>query len=68
MALRYPPPRTAEVIKTEEKGSDVNLATYLMLDACRRDCDVVVLALAACQLPPRFVDRAGRTVHKPPGW
>ncbi len=32
-------PRTVEVIKTEEKGSDVNLATYLLLDAFRRDCD-----------------------------
>lgn len=116
MPLRYPPPRTAEVIKTEEKGSDVNLATYLMLDACRQECDVVVLisndsdlaeplriarvelglttvvvnpqpaairsraliaddfwqlrspALAACQLPPRVVDRAGRVVHKPAAW
>ncbi|MER7251082.1 NYN domain-containing protein [Kribbella sp. NPDC000426] len=32
MALANPPlsgPRTVEVIKTEEKGSDVNLATYL---------------------------------------
>jgi hypothetical protein len=26
-----------EVMKTEEKGSDVNLATYLLLDAFRRD-------------------------------
>ena len=34
---------TAEVIKTEEKGSDVALATYLMLDACRGDCDTAVL-------------------------
>ncbi|MBX6383120.1 MAG: NYN domain-containing protein [Microbispora sp.] len=32
-------PRTVEVVKTEEKGSDVNLATYLLLDAFRRDCD-----------------------------
>ncbi len=36
-------PRTAEIIKTEEKGSDVALATYLMLDACRGDCDTAVL-------------------------
>ncbi|MDQ6670445.1 MAG: hypothetical protein M3069_06780 [Chloroflexota bacterium] len=26
-------PRTVEVIKTEEKGSDVNLATFMLLDA-----------------------------------
>jgi uncharacterized LabA/DUF88 family protein len=44
--LAQPPargPKTAEIIKTEEKGSDVALATYLMLDACRGDCDTAVL-------------------------
>jgi uncharacterized LabA/DUF88 family protein len=35
--------RTVEVVKTEEKGSDVNLATYLLLDAFQRDCDVAVV-------------------------
>jgi hypothetical protein len=42
MALASPPaigPRTVEVIKTEEKGSDVNLATYLLVDAFRGDAD-----------------------------
>lgn len=46
MPLRHPPPagpRTVEVVKTEEKGSDVNLATYLLLDAFRRDCDTAVV-------------------------
>jgi hypothetical protein len=33
-------PRTVEVIKTEEKGTDVNIATYLLLDAFRSDSDV----------------------------
>lgn len=35
---------TVEVVKTEEKGSDVNLATHLLLDAFRRDaqCYVVI--------------------------
>src|SRR5207249_2822659 len=28
------------VVKTEEKGSDVNLATHLLYDACRNDYDV----------------------------
>ena len=28
--------RTVEVVKTEEKGSDVDLATYLLLDAFQR--------------------------------
>jgi hypothetical protein len=32
-----------EVIKTEEKGSDVNLATYLLLDGCQRDAEVAVV-------------------------
>ena len=36
-------PRTVEVIKTEEKGSDVNLATYLLVDAFRHDSDVAVV-------------------------
>jgi uncharacterized LabA/DUF88 family protein len=35
--------KTAEIIKTEEKGSDVALATHLMLDACRGDCDSAVV-------------------------
>lgn len=46
MPLAEPPPsgpRTVEVLKTEEKGSDVNLATYLLLDAFRRDCDAAVV-------------------------
>lgn len=36
-------PRTVEVIKTEEKGSDVNLATWLLVDAFESDCDLSVL-------------------------
>lgn len=32
-----------EVIKTEEKGSDVNLATYLLIDAFRSDSDMAVV-------------------------
>lgn len=46
MALATPPksgPRTVEVLKTEEKGSDVNLATYLLLDAFRGNCDTAVV-------------------------
>ncbi len=35
--------RTAEVIKSEEKGSDVNLATYLLLDGFRRDYEIAVI-------------------------
>ena len=36
-------PRTAEVTKTEEKGSDVNLASHLLLDAFRKSCDTAVV-------------------------
>jgi NYN domain len=36
-------PTTVAVIKTEEKGSDVNLATYLLLDGCRQDCGTAVV-------------------------
>jgi len=46
MPLVAPPahgPRTVEVIKTEEKGSDVNLATYLLVDAFRQDCEATVV-------------------------
>ncbi|GAA0322283.1 NYN domain-containing protein [Actinoallomurus spadix] len=46
MPLAVPPvqgPRTVEVIKTEEKGSDVNLATYLVADAFRGDFDAALV-------------------------
>lgn len=46
MPLAYPKPggpKTIEVIKTEEKGSDVNLATYLLIDAFRHDSDLAVV-------------------------
>jgi len=40
---RPPGPKTVSVLKTEEKGSDVNLASYLLLDAFRGDCQVAVV-------------------------
>lgn len=46
MALAHPPaagPRTVEVIRTDEKGSDVNLATYLLLDGFQGDYEVAVV-------------------------
>lgn len=36
-------PSTVEVVKSEEKGSDVNLATYLLADAFRNDADAFVV-------------------------
>jgi NYN domain len=35
--------RYVEVIKTQEKGSDVNLATFLLLDAFRKESDIAVV-------------------------
>ncbi|NKS36393.1 NYN domain-containing protein [Rhodococcus hoagii] len=43
MPSTNPPPATVEVIKREEKGSDVNLATYLLADAFRGDADTFVV-------------------------
>ena len=46
MPLANPPiagHQTVEVIKTEEKGSDVNLATYLVSDAYEKDFEAAVV-------------------------
>ena len=36
-------PRTVEILDTEEKGSDVNLATYLLVDGFERDYEQAVV-------------------------
>ena len=36
-------PRTVEVLRTEEKGSDVNLATFMLVDGFKRDYEVAVV-------------------------
>ncbi len=46
LPLAQPPagrPRTVEVVRTEEKGSDVNLATALLVDGFTRDFDAAVV-------------------------
>ena len=43
MANANPPPRTVEVIKTEEKGSDVNLAVHMLNDAFQKKNLVALL-------------------------
>jgi uncharacterized LabA/DUF88 family protein len=46
MPLANPPrigPRTVEVLKTEEKGSDVNLATFLLVDGFRNEYEMAVI-------------------------
>lgn len=35
--------RTVEVLRSEEKGSDVNLAAYLLRDAFQKHCDTAVV-------------------------
>lgn len=48
MRLVSPPPPpdlpTVRVHKMEEKGSDVNLATWMLVDAFENDCEVAVSA------------------------
>ena len=44
--LAQPPktgPRTVEIVDTEEKGSDVNLATYLLVDGFEDDYEMAVV-------------------------
>ncbi|MGD0684088.1 MAG: NYN domain-containing protein [Streptosporangiaceae bacterium] len=46
MPLVHPPSsgqKTERVYKTEEKGSDVNIATNMLLDAFNKDCDLAVV-------------------------
>lgn len=46
MPLANPPkvgPQTVEVRRTEEKGSDVNLAAFLLRDAFQGQCDTAVV-------------------------
>ena len=52
-----PPPNTIEVYKTEEKGSDVNLAAHLLLDGFRGyyDCAIVVSGDSDLVTPIRMV-------------
>jgi hypothetical protein len=46
LRLAKPPvsgPQTAYVLRTEEKCSDVNLASYLLLDAFRGECQTAIV-------------------------
>lgn len=67
--------------KPEEKGSDVNLATFLLIDAMDSDADASVVIsddtdlyrtltrrpLPSCQFPPTLRDERG-IITKPPTW
>lgn len=52
-------PRMAEVLKMEEKGSDVNIATYMLADAFRNDCDQLIVITNDSDLaePVRIINR-----------
>ena len=43
LPLASDPSAIVRVLRTEEKGSDVNLATYLLVDAFRGRCDTAVV-------------------------
>jgi uncharacterized LabA/DUF88 family protein len=51
--------RIAEVLKMEEKGSDVNIATYMLTDAFRQDCDQLIVITNDSDLaePVRIINR-----------
>ncbi len=58
-------PAFARVIKTEEKGTDVNIATHLIFDAFDNDCDIAVLISNDSDLVPpiqALKERFGITV------
>jgi hypothetical protein len=62
MRLVSPPPsgpRSALVFKTEEKGSDVNIATYMLADAFRKDCDQLIVITNDSDLaePVRIINK-----------
>jgi hypothetical protein len=52
-----PPPKKARIYKTEEKGSDVNIASHLLMDAFRNhfECAVVVSGDSDLLTPIRMV-------------
>lgn len=52
-------PRYADVIKREEKGSDVNIATYMLVDAFRADCDQLIVITNDSDLaePVRIINK-----------
>jgi len=68
MPLAHPQPGMkpfVEVIKTEEKGSDVNLATQLLVDACSNafECAVIISGDSDLKAPVQMViDRYHKTV------
>ena len=52
-------PRFAQILKMEEKGSDVNIATYMLTDAFRKDCDqrIVITNDSGLAEPVRIINK-----------
>lgn len=52
----------ADVMKMEEKGSDVNIATYMLVDAFRKDCEQLVVITNDSDLaePVRIINKEMR--------
>ena len=62
MPLASPPlsgPRFADVLQMEEKDSDVNIATYMLVDAFRKDCDQLIVITNDSDLaePVRIINK-----------
>lgn len=62
MRLANPPvggPATIQVVKMEEKGSDVNIATHMLVDAFRNDCDQLIVVTNDSDLaePVRIINK-----------
>ncbi len=62
MRVANPPiggPATVQVVKMEEKGSDVNIATYMLVDAFRGDCDQLIVVTNDSDLaePVRIINK-----------
>ncbi|HZM74775.1 MAG TPA: NYN domain-containing protein [Candidatus Limnocylindrales bacterium] len=57
MPVASPPPNTIEVIKTEEKGTDVSLGAHVMRDAYLQHCEMQLVITNDCDLeePIRLV-------------
>lgn len=54
-----PPPAKIQVVKMEEKGSDVNIATHMLVDAFQQDCDQLFLITNDSDLaePTRIINK-----------
>ncbi len=67
VTMRLAPPKTgfAKVIKTEEKGSDVNIATHLLIDGFKDKYDLAIIVSNDSDLlePIKFVrEELGKSI------